>query len=77
MYILWFREEFAYSSSDHMVYIRKFSKRGEEMVLLNTLQGHFMEVTCVVWNHVKLKWITGSEDNTIRIWVETPLNIHR
>ncbi|KAK2188036.1 hypothetical protein NP493_146g02006 [Ridgeia piscesae] len=68
------REEFAYSSSDHMVYIRKFSKRGEEMVLLNTLQGHFMEVTCVVWNHVKLKWITGSEDNTIRIWSGSGLN---
>lgn len=68
------RDEFAYSSSDHMVYIRKFSTRGEEMVLLNTLQGHFMEVTCVVWNHVKEKWITGSEDNTIRIWSGSGLN---
>ena len=63
------RNEFAYSSSDKMVYIRKFSTNGVDMVLLNTLQGHFGEVTAVKWNDVKEKWVTGSEDGTIRIWV--------
>ena len=52
-----------------MVYIRRFTPRGSDMVILNTLQGHFAEVTCVCWNTTKSKWITGSEDGTIRIWV--------
>lgn len=63
------RKEFAYSSSDKMVYIRKFSLRGPDMVMINTLQGHEGEITCVRWNRVKGKWVTGSEDGTIRIWV--------
>ena len=63
------RKEFAYSSTDKMVYIRKFSTTGSKMTLVNTLQGHDAEVTCVRWNTVLDKWITGSEDGTIRIWV--------
>ena len=63
------RNEIAYSSSDKMVYIRKFSPCGIEMVLLSTLQGHYNEVTCIKWNNIMKKWITGSEDGTIRIWV--------
>jgi len=33
------------------------------------LQGHEAEVTQVRWNAVLTKWITGSEDGTIRVWV--------
>ena len=64
-----FRNEFAYSSSDKMVYIRRFATDGTAMVLLNTLQGHYGEVTCIRWNPVREKWVTGSEDGTIRVWV--------
>jgi len=66
-----YRNEIAYASSDHMVYIRKFSTVGSEMVLLNTLQGHFGEVVCVCWNPVKNVWVTGSEDGTICVWVSS------
>ncbi|XP_064651058.1 uncharacterized WD repeat-containing protein alr3466-like isoform X2 [Lineus longissimus] len=68
------RKEFAYSSSDKMVYIRKFSLRGPDMVMINTLQGHEGEITCVRWNRVKGKWVTGSEDGTIRIWAGSGMN---
>ncbi|KAH9505160.1 hypothetical protein Btru_058857 [Bulinus truncatus] len=60
--------EFAYSCADKMVYIRKFSTSGSKMTLSNTLQGHETEVTCVKWNHISEKWVTGAEDGTIRIW---------
>ena len=66
---LFYSNEFAYSSSDKMVYIRKFSTNGSKMTLVNTLQGHEAEVTCVKWNKITKKWVTGSEDATIRIWV--------
>lgn len=62
------RNEFAYASSDKLVYIRQFSDRGAEMTLSAVLQGHEAEVTQVRWNAVLSKWITGSEDGTIRIW---------
>lgn len=62
------RNEFAYASSDKLVYIRQFSERGAEMTLSAVLQGHEAEVTQVRWNAVLTKWITGSEDGTIRIW---------
>ncbi|KAL4227310.1 hypothetical protein ACF0H5_012756 [Mactra antiquata] len=68
------QKEFAYSSSDKMVYIRKFSTTGSKMTLVNTLQGHDAEVTCVKWNSITNKWVTGSEDATIRIWSGTGLN---
>jgi len=60
---------FAYSSTDSMCYIRKFSERGSEMVLVNTLQGHHGEVNVICWYAQKSQWITGGEDTTIRIWV--------
>ncbi|XP_071170422.1 uncharacterized protein [Mytilus edulis] len=67
--------EFAYSSSDGMVYIRKFSLDGSKMTLQNTLQGHEGEITCVRWNpHGKGFWVTGSDDATIRIWAGHGLN---
>lgn len=62
------RNEFAYASSDKLVYIRQFSDRGAEMTLSAVLQGHEAEVTQVRWNAVLTRWITGSEDGTIRIW---------
>ncbi|GFR59082.1 vegetative incompatibility protein HET-E-1 [Elysia marginata] len=61
--------EFAYSCADKMVYIRKFSLVGSKMTLTNTLQGHEAEVTCVKWNSICNKWVTGSEDGTVRIWI--------
>uniref|UniRef100_A0ABM0LXS1 Uncharacterized protein LOC102806264 n=1 Tax=Saccoglossus kowalevskii TaxID=10224 RepID=A0ABM0LXS1_SACKO len=68
------RNEFAYASSDKMVYIRKFSEDGRKMTLCNTLQGHYGEITQVRWNPIKNTWITGSEDGTIRIWSEDGMN---
>ena len=41
------RDEFAYASSDKLVYIRQFSDRGAEMTLSAVLQGHEAEVTQV------------------------------
>ncbi|KAK3098170.1 hypothetical protein FSP39_016842 [Pinctada imbricata] len=67
--------EFAYASSDKMVYIRKFSTNGAKMTLVNTLQGHEGEITSVRWNpHNDGTWVTGSEDSTIRIWSGSGLN---
>lgn len=60
---------FAYASTDSMCYVRKFAIYGSEMVLLNTLQGHFSEVNCIKWIENKLLWVTGGEDGTVRIWV--------
>jgi WD40 repeat protein len=63
------RNEIAYASSEGVVYIRKFSTLGYEMILTNKLEGHFGEVVSVKWNPVRNAWVTGSEDATIRIWV--------
>jgi len=38
------RKEFAYSSADRMIYLRKFSPRGDEMPLQAVLQGQEEEV---------------------------------
>ncbi|XP_041369826.1 uncharacterized WD repeat-containing protein all2124-like [Gigantopelta aegis] len=65
--------EFAYASSDKMVYIRTFSPDGLKMVLVSTLLGHEGDVTCVHWNKITKKWVTGSEDGTVRIWSGTGL----
>ncbi|XP_020913413.1 U5 small nuclear ribonucleoprotein 40 kDa protein [Exaiptasia diaphana] len=62
------RNEFAYASSDKLVYIRQFSDKGDEMTLSAVLQGHEAEVTQVKWSSVCSKWVTGSEDGTIRVW---------
>ncbi|XP_075716125.1 uncharacterized protein LOC142751041 [Rhinoderma darwinii] len=64
------RREFAYSSSDGNIYIRHFGALSSEMTLVNILRGHEAEVTSIVWHHLIDKWITGSEDGTIRIWSE-------
>ena len=63
------RNEFACASGDKMVYIRRFSEKGSEMTLTNTLQGHDSEVTQVKWSSFGNNWITASEDGTIRLWV--------
>lgn len=68
--ILFSRNVFAYSSTDKLVYIRHFSLDGTKMKLENTLQGHSLEVNCVRWSPKTEKWITASEDGTIRIWVK-------
>ncbi|KAM9311651.1 uncharacterized protein PAF06_009490 [Gastrophryne carolinensis] len=64
------RKEFAYCSSDGNVYIRHFGVSSGEMTLVNILKGHEAEVTSVVWHNLRDKWVTGSEDGTIRIWSE-------
>ncbi|XP_071806782.1 uncharacterized protein [Asterias amurensis] len=62
------RNEFAYASSDKMVYIRSFEPDGSKMRLTNTLQGHDGEITQVKWSRTRRNWITASEDGTIRVW---------
>ena len=64
-----FRQQFAYASSDRMVYLRQFSTDGSKLTLVNTLQGHYGEVTSVQWNSVCKKWVTGSEDGSVCVWV--------
>ena len=39
------RNEFAYSSTDKLVYIRKFAEIGSEMKMAAALQGHKSDVT--------------------------------
>jgi len=65
------RREYAYSSGDHMIYLRKFSQKGDEMPLQAVLQGHDDEVKQIKWNNIHKVWISGSDDRTIRIWPET------
>ncbi|XP_062910944.1 uncharacterized protein LOC134349917 [Mobula hypostoma] len=64
------RNEFAYSSSDGMVYIRHFSPITSEMKLVSVLQGHEADITSILWHSLLNKWLSGSEDGTIRIWSE-------
>ncbi|KAM4675996.1 uncharacterized protein O3C94_008633 [Discoglossus pictus] len=64
------RKQFAYSSGDGNIYIRHFATVSSEMTLVNILQGHEAPVTSIVWHHQIDKWISGSEDGTIRIWSE-------
>ena len=63
------RNEIAYVSSDLVIYIRKFSLDGSEMHLCGAMEGHQRDVTALKWNDLYEKWISGSEDQTIRIWV--------
>lgn len=59
-------------STDKVVHIYQFSTTKEHDVslkLVATLSGHFSEVTRVRWNRVMKKWVTASEDGTIRTWV--------
>ena len=60
---------FAYASTDSHCYVRRFSTCGSEMVLVNSLQGHRSDVNCVRWLDGRDIWVTGGEDNSIRIWV--------
>ncbi|CAB4018379.1 U5 small nuclear ribonucleo 40 kDa [Paramuricea clavata] len=62
------RDEFAYAASDKLVYIRQFSDKCSNMKLTGILQGHEADVTQVKWNGVLSKWVTGSDDGSIRIW---------
>ncbi|XP_041078724.1 uncharacterized WD repeat-containing protein alr3466-like [Polyodon spathula] len=71
------RNEFAYSSSDGLIYIRQFSPVGQEMRLVNVLQGHQADITAIVWHHLSDKWISGSEDGSIRIWTADGMQCER
>uniref|UniRef100_A0A7M5UDS4 Uncharacterized protein n=1 Tax=Clytia hemisphaerica TaxID=252671 RepID=A0A7M5UDS4_9CNID len=68
------RDEFAYCSADKLVYIRAFSEDGSQMKLKAVLQGHEAEVTQVRWNSIHQKWVTGSDDCTIRVWSADGMN---
>ena len=35
------------------------------------MHGHRAEVSSVKWHNVISRWVTGSEDGTIRIWADT------
>ncbi|XP_064393022.1 uncharacterized protein LOC135340631 [Halichondria panicea] len=61
-------DSIAYSMSNCIVYLRQFSTRQSEMKLTGKLEGHTGEVTQVRWNSFTEKWVTGSEDGTIKIW---------
>lgn len=60
---------FAYACTDAVCYVRRFATCGSEMILVNTLHGHLSDVNCIRWMETKEVWVTGGEDNTIRIWV--------
>ncbi|XP_063680480.1 uncharacterized WD repeat-containing protein all2124-like isoform X2 [Bolinopsis microptera] len=62
------RREFAYSSADKLIYIRKFATSVKSWNLLHVLQGHESEVSHVVWNDLCSMWVSGSDDCTLRTW---------
>ena len=64
-----YRNLFAFSTSDKLVHIYKFATKRERLELVATLSGHTDEVTQVRWNWFTEKWVTASEDGTIRTWV--------
>ncbi|XP_043559934.1 uncharacterized protein LOC122556802 isoform X2 [Chiloscyllium plagiosum] len=64
------RNEFAYSSSDGMIYIRHFSPTTSQMKLVSVLQGHEADITAILWHSLLNKWLSGSEDGSIRLWNE-------
>jgi WD40 repeat protein len=63
-------QSFAYSSGDYSIYLRRFSEtgRGDEMQLIAVMQGHESEVNCVRWSPLSSNWISGGEDQSIRVW---------
>ncbi|KAI8611101.1 WD40-repeat-containing domain protein [Chytriomyces sp. MP71] len=69
------RNEFGYASADKSAYIRRFSSKGDEMLLQAVLIGHEAEVTKIKWSRRHQQWITGSEDRTIRIWAAEGLPV--
>jgi len=62
------RQEFAYSSLDKQIYIRKFSINPDQWKLLHVLQGHDGEVTHLCWNPTYTQWVSGSDDCSIKTW---------
>jgi len=62
------RQEFAYSSADKLIYIRKFCIQPSNWRLLHVLQGHESEVSHIIWNSVSHAWVSGSDDCTLRTW---------
>jgi WD40 repeat protein len=45
-----------------------FSFLGSQMSLVAVLRGHSNDVNCIRWFGLKDQWITGGDDNTIRVW---------
>lgn len=61
-------DKFAFSATNHKVYLMNFSLHKSEISLLATLTEHMDEVTQVCWNPCNHKWITGSEEGLICVW---------
>lgn len=61
-------EMVAYSTSDSSIFLCPFSKKRTGLRVQATLKGHSGEVTQIKWNPFIGKWVSGSEDGTIRIW---------
>ena len=53
-----YRDLFAYSSSDRLIYLRRFATTGADMKLVATMSGHVSEVVQVRAQHV------DTENNT-------------
>ena len=62
------RSQFAYSSQDSLIYVRKFNTQGKSMALEGVLQGHQAGVTGVKYHSVLDEWISISDDGSVRIW---------
>jgi len=62
---------FAFSTANNHIFIHKWSSNYREIKLLQTLKGHWAEVSCVKWHSVIQRWVSGSEDGTIRVWADS------
>nr|XP_056703346.1 uncharacterized protein LOC130475560 [Euleptes europaea] len=63
------RREFALSSSTGRIFICAFNPHCANLVLLAEL-GHQASVVALVWHSLEDKWVSGSEDGSIRLWSE-------
>ncbi|XP_065883559.1 uncharacterized WD repeat-containing protein all2124-like isoform X2 [Dysidea avara] len=59
---------FAYSSMDHLIYLRQFATKGSDMKLVATMKEHVSEVAKIKWNKVHNNWVSASDDGVIRVW---------
>jgi WD40 repeat protein len=62
------RSEFAYSLSVNDSCVWNISCNTLDMSERGRLIGHKREVTQIKWNPVTKNWVSGSDDETIRVW---------
>lgn len=68
------RRQFAYSSMDGLVYVRRFALDGRRMTLVSTIGGHRSPVLVVRYHWVRDAWLTAAEDGVIRLWSADDFN---